>query len=164
MSGLRLVVMRHAKSSWSHEGLSDHDRPLNKRGRESAPLIAAEMAQLGWSPTLVLCSSSTRTTETWALMAPQFPKAQLRVDGRLYHAGMGELRGPLQGCASTHHTILVLGHNPGWQGVVRYTAGESVALTTANAALLETTAHSWPDALHTPGLFELFTVLRPREL
>ena len=39
----RLIVMRHAKSSWSDASLDDHDRPLNKRGRRDAPRIAQEL-------------------------------------------------------------------------------------------------------------------------
>ena len=32
-----LLVLRHAKSSWKHPELDDHDRPLNKRGKRDAP-------------------------------------------------------------------------------------------------------------------------------
>ena len=164
MTGLRLIVMRHAKSSWGDPDVADHDRPLNKRGRESAPLVAAELLRLGWAPSLVLCSTSARTQETWERMESFFPNARLRLDGRLYHAGMGELRAPLQACAPTDHTVMVLGHNPGWESVVRYACGESVGLTTANAALLETTDVTWPGALHAPARFTLHDVVRPREL
>ena len=31
-----LLLMRHAKSSWKEENLSDHERPLKKRGRKDA--------------------------------------------------------------------------------------------------------------------------------
>ena len=36
----RLIVMRHAKSSWDSDAHNDHARPLNKRGRRDAPAIA----------------------------------------------------------------------------------------------------------------------------
>ena len=36
----RLVIMRHAKSDWSGEGVADHDRPLNRRGKQARRLIA----------------------------------------------------------------------------------------------------------------------------
>jgi len=32
-----LLILRHAKSSWKHPELTDHDRPLNKRGKRDAP-------------------------------------------------------------------------------------------------------------------------------
>jgi phosphohistidine phosphatase len=34
-----LRILRHAKSSWEHPELNDHDRPLNKRGKNDAPRI-----------------------------------------------------------------------------------------------------------------------------
>jgi len=36
---LKLILMRHAKSSWGSPGLADHDRPLNERGQRSATLL-----------------------------------------------------------------------------------------------------------------------------
>ena len=35
----RLLILRHAKSSWKDPDLPDHDRPLNKRGKQDAPLM-----------------------------------------------------------------------------------------------------------------------------
>jgi phosphohistidine phosphatase len=32
-----LLILRHAKSSWKHPELTDHERPLNKRGKRDAP-------------------------------------------------------------------------------------------------------------------------------
>ena len=61
----RLIVMRHAKSSWKDPGQTDHERPLNGRGRRSAPLVAARLAELGWAPTRVHSSDAARTVETW---------------------------------------------------------------------------------------------------
>ena len=34
-----VLILRHAKSSWTHPELNDHDRPLNQRGKRDAPLI-----------------------------------------------------------------------------------------------------------------------------
>jgi phosphohistidine phosphatase len=42
----RLILMRHAKSSWKYPELSDHERPLNKRGRKAAGKIAKELIRL----------------------------------------------------------------------------------------------------------------------
>ena len=36
---LKLYVMRHAKSSWDHPNLEDHERPLSKRGKKNAKKI-----------------------------------------------------------------------------------------------------------------------------
>ena len=66
----RLLLLRHAKSSWDTPGLADLDRPLAPRGRRTAPLVAQLMAKRRWVPDLVLCSQAERVRETWQLMAP----------------------------------------------------------------------------------------------
>ena len=48
----RLIVMRHAKSSWKDPNLDDHERPLNKRGRRDAPMVADAIFERGWIPDL----------------------------------------------------------------------------------------------------------------
>ena len=60
MEARTLLVMRHAKSSWS-TGVTDHERPLNARGRADAPRMAAALRELGWIPDHVLCSDAERT-------------------------------------------------------------------------------------------------------
>jgi len=65
----RLILMRHAKSSWKYHDLSDHERPLNQRGRKSAVKIAKELIRLEWIPDKLYSSDSARTRETWGRMS-----------------------------------------------------------------------------------------------
>jgi phosphohistidine phosphatase len=39
----RLYLLRHAKSSWKHPELADHERPLAGRGRRAATAIARHL-------------------------------------------------------------------------------------------------------------------------
>lgn len=110
---LRLILTRHAKSSWDSPALDDHDRPLNARGRGSAEKVGAWLAAQGYVPDAVLSSSSARTRETWALMAPHFgTRPQLRWERALYHAGPNTMLEVLR-TAPTVGCVLMLGHNPG---------------------------------------------------
>ena len=164
MSGarfLRLVVMRHAKSD-HHQGLPDHARPLNARGRRDAPRVASRLQDLGWWPEEVFSSDSARTMETWAAMAAASasPLEPLWTR-RLYLAGwmpfaqvVGRAQAP---------TVLALGHNPGWEQVVELLCGESVRLTTANAVLLRREAVPWNIALE-PDAWGLVDIVRPKDL
>ena len=70
---LRLVLIRHAKSSWDDFSIEDHDRQLNERGRRSAPAIGQWIADRGDIPTEVLCSDAKRTRETLDLLMEQWP-------------------------------------------------------------------------------------------
>ena len=83
----RLLLLRHAKSSWAEPGASDHERPLNRRGQEAAPRIGAYLGRHKLIPDIVLCSSAQRTRETWALVAGEFKAApSVAYVDRLYDA------------------------------------------------------------------------------
>src|SRR5258708_7087436 len=84
---LRLMLLRHAKSSWSSPGTQDAARPLSGRGEAAAHLMGGYMARHSLVPERVLCSAACRTRETWAAIAAQWP-ADMDVvfDQRLYEA------------------------------------------------------------------------------
>ena len=104
-----LILTRHAKSSWDDPLLSDHDRPLNKRGRKSAAAIGHWLKENAWLPDEVISSTSTRTRETWDRMGLQAATISFTQD--LYHASSDEMRAVLS--TATGETVLMLGHNPG---------------------------------------------------
>ncbi len=107
---LRLILMRHAKSDWSLGGQSDHDRPLNKRGRASAAALGDWLRQKDLSPEEVMCSSAKRTTETLSGLRLS-PDPQTEFVGRLYHAAPRTMLEILNGATSS--CVLMVGHNPG---------------------------------------------------
>ena len=161
---LRLVVMRHAKSDWESGVASDHERPLNARGRAAAPKIAQRLVDLGWTPAVVRGSDSRRTRETFEFMRPELPEVEDVLFSRtLYLAGPRELVSVLVGLSETDTPVLALGHNPGWQEAVEYFAGTYIALTTGNAALLSIEADHWPDGLRREHHWKLVDVLRPKD-
>ena len=161
--GKRLVIMRHAKSSWTSGAATDHQRPLNKRGRRAAPLIGARLQELGWIPDLVIASDSERTRETWSRMRTEFPTAiEERHNRAFYHGGLNDIKSACAKLLDDVDTVLVLGHNPGWEGAVAELGGQWQRMTTANAALLESGAETWAEAM--AGEWMLVDLLRPKEL
>lgn len=160
----RLIIMRHAKSSWTSDAPGDHERPLNPRGQRSAPLVAARLHQLGWIPDAVISSDSRRTRETWQRMADAFAESPVEVEFRheLYLAGLDELRSMAFEWSPDWGTILTLGHNPGWEDAVSALAGQHERMTTANAALLRGEGARWEEALR--GAWQLESIIRPKEL
>ncbi|MFK7929321.1 MAG: histidine phosphatase family protein [Myxococcota bacterium] len=159
----RLIIMRHAKSDWN-TGLDDHERPLNKRGRRDAPRMADALVRLGWSPDVVICSSAQRTVETWGCMAGCFPDSvAVRIEPALYLAGLGAIQDAVHTLSDDVHTVLVLGHNPGWEGAASALSQQPMHMTTANAALIELVPTGWAEAISTPAR-RLHALLRPKEL
>ncbi|MEQ3642755.1 MAG: histidine phosphatase family protein [Paracoccus sp. (in: a-proteobacteria)] len=109
----RLILTRHAKSAWDDPTLDDHDRPLNDRGRRSARALGDWLASRGYEPEEVLCSSSARTQETWAVIAgaPLEVRPLMRIEPGLYQAGSEKMMAVLK--TATMPTVMMLGHNPG---------------------------------------------------
>jgi hypothetical protein len=63
---LRLILLRHAKSSWDDPSLEDHERPLNKRGRKAAPDVAAQIRSIGASSVQWEAGVSRRSRDSHA--------------------------------------------------------------------------------------------------
>ncbi|MGB0959011.1 MAG: SixA phosphatase family protein [Halocynthiibacter sp.] len=109
---LRLILTRHAKSSWEDPFQDDHSRPLNARGRQGAPLIGGWLRERGYAPDVVLCSDSARTQETWMLLNHALQSnAALSILPALYHAAPNEIA-RLVGMQNAR-TVMVIAHNPG---------------------------------------------------
>lgn len=162
----RLILLRHAKSAWDTDAPSDHERPLNKRGRRDAPRIGAKLAELGWVPERVYASDSARTGETWERMRDALlgdGSVEVKESRKLYHAGIDAIRELVGQGGAKAKTIMVIGHNPGWEEAAEELTGRSIRMTTCNAVLLSTKAASWSKALGASD-WKVEHVLRPKEL
>jgi len=108
----RLILTRHAKSSWDDPTMSDHDRPLNERGLAAAADLGAWLHSRGYLPGEVLCSDALRTRKTWEGVAPAVPGTPvLTLKPALYHAGPDVMLAVLR--HATADTVMMIGHNPG---------------------------------------------------
>ncbi len=110
-----LYLLRHAKSSWDNEELSDHQRPLNSRGQQDAPKMGQWLAAQVKPPQLIICSDAVRTRQTIEpiLKAWQLPEDVLRMEPLLYHASNDVLWDIVQECDNDIDRLLIVGHNPG---------------------------------------------------
>ncbi|WP_022704911.1 SixA phosphatase family protein [Pseudorhodobacter ferrugineus] len=108
----RLILTRHAKSSWDDPLTPDHDRPLNERGKLAAADLGQWLASRGYVPAQVLCSDAIRTRSTFSGMAPALPGSpQLDLKPALYQAGPDVMLAVLR--HATADTVMMIGHNPG---------------------------------------------------
>ncbi|MBB01348.1 MAG: hypothetical protein CMJ47_01755 [Planctomyces sp.] len=134
----RVVLMRHAKSSWDNANLSDHDRPLNQRGQRDAPRMAAWLEKQPFRPDWCLCSTARRAVETATLLRDSFettlPWEQL---GDLYHAMPEEIVSALQQLPEEIETPLIVAHNPGLETLVAIWSRESRPFPTAAISAFE---------------------------
>ncbi|TYI27667.1 hypothetical protein ES332_A05G192500v1 [Gossypium tomentosum] len=151
----RLILLRHAKSSWQHPSLRDHDRPLSKTGRIDAVTVSRKLERMGWIPQLILCSDALRTRETLNIMQEEargFLEAEVHFISSYYSiAAMdGQTAEHLQPtiCQYSRDELFTI---MGWEEAASMFTGASVELKTCNAALLETPGKSWEEAFAVAG-------------
>jgi phosphohistidine phosphatase len=116
----RLLVLRHAKSSWNNSALADHDRPLAPRGQRAAEALAAHVATIEPPPALVLCSTARRAQETLEPIRSRLPATtEVLIEADLYGAPASLLLARLRQVPEDTPTVLVVGHNPDLEDLVR---------------------------------------------
>lgn len=168
-----ILLLRHAKSAWSDTGLSDHDRPLNRRGERAAKAIADHLAQHGPRPDLILCSTATRARQTLAPLVKRLgaPAPPLALEAGLYLASEDSLLDRLKDLADDVATVLLVGHNDGIWQLAEVLAGRGQAALlaalrekypTGTLAVLRAPTDAWRDL--TAGSAELLAFVRPRDL
>ncbi len=157
---LRLILLRHAKSDW-HAGLSDHDRPLNRRGRLAAPLMGAWLREEGLTPALALVSSAARTQETWERLGLAAPK---ETRPALYEAEAETIMEEITLTEGAPSPLLLVGHNPGIGEAANLLLADGVIgdFPTAQAAVIGFEAGAWADLR--PGAGRLLALAQPKAL
>jgi phosphohistidine phosphatase len=163
METKRLLLLRHAKSSWDDPSLADHDRPLAPRGRKAAKRIGAHLRREQSPVALVLCSSARRARETLELVAPP---GEIRFERELYGATAAELVERLRRVPEHIDEVMLIGHEPAIRDLAVSLSGRDSELAdrkfpTAGLATL-TFAGPW-DAL-TPERAQLAAFVTPKEL
>lgn len=154
-----LVLMRHAKSSWAQEDMPDFDRPLNERGLEDAPRMAARIQSHGLSFDLVVTSSAVRARSTAEIVADQLslPRQCVQLDRSLYLATRSQLFTALWAVDDAVTSLLLVGHNPGITEFANALCPlRSDNIPTAGVVWITFSAHSWAEVREQSGELALF--------
>lgn len=169
---LRLILLRHAKSSWNNPGLPDIDRPLNERGNRAAAAMAQMFVDRGLVPQKILCSSAQRTRETLAHLIPAF-RQPLEVDviSDLYSFSEDGYLSIIKTWGKSATPLMVIGHNPATElsahslvkddpdGLMPHMTAK---FPTAAAAVIDFPILSWSDLATASGRLISFDC--PRDL
>ncbi len=119
-----IYLLRHAKSSWDEPELLDRERPLAKRGRKAVALLREHFRDSGVAPDLVLCSSAVRATQTLDGVRDGLPpEARVEIEVGLYAAGAGSLLARLQRLPEEVGSVMLVGHNPGFEDLAAELSG-----------------------------------------
>ena len=114
----RLILIRHGKAEADSASGDDFDRRLAPRGQQETADMAAHLADMGFVPNVALVSTSMRTRQTWEAAKVAFPVAEARFEPDLYLASSATIRAAAEEAGESCGTVMVVGHNPGLQGLV----------------------------------------------
>lgn len=165
-----LLIMRHGKSDWTSEAKSDFDRPLATRGRKAVKRMCGWMIGEGIRPDLVISSPANRARQTALRVCKELgiDGTNILWDPSIYEAELGALFRVLSECRGEDQSVMLIGHNPSLEALVRYLSGAEVGaieatkfFPTAAVARFDM-PDDWTQLY--PGSGRNMSITRPRDL
>ena len=159
-----LTLLRHGKSDWKAEFGSDHERPINQRGRRSAQAVGRFLKQGEMVPDAVLTSTAVRarTTVEYAAEAGGWDCPIFTTEG-FYESHPDAVLDVVQSQDDTYRHLLLAGHEPTWSGTAsRLIGGGNLHVVTATLVHIELPVARWAEVAWGRG--QLLWMLPPRLL
>lgn len=151
-----LIVLRHAKAV-TGLGLADIDRPLADRGRRDSAAAGDWLRASGLSPDLVLCSTATRTRETFDRLALD---TRVSYEPSIYINDTDTLLDLIRQTPEEVGTLLMIGHNPSFHELVHELTDDAPeSFPTCAIAVIDVTV-PWTETF--PGTANLTTLWTPK--
>lgn len=160
MTERRLVIIRHAKSSWANPGQQDFDRPLNDRGEHDAPMMGERLRKRDILPDVIITSPAKRAVQTAKRIstAVGYDKGQIRKVDQLYHCTPSVLEELILSLDAELKTVFIIAHNPGITEFVN-TVSDTFRIDnvpTCGVTVIQLSADNWTNFLDTQKQVLLF--------
>lgn len=155
-----LLLLRHAKSCWKDLNLTDHDRPLNKRGNKAAPKMGIKLSHKSVKPDLIITSTAIRALTTAEIVAQQinYSLANVEFNRELYHATVNEILNICSKCSDDVNNLMLVGHNPGLtllaNRLLKYEGQHFVNIPTAGLVTMSLNIPFWRQITDFDSLLE----------
>ena len=143
-----LSMIRHAKSSWKHENLTDFERPLNKRGEQDAPIMGKRLLENKFLPDLIISSPAIRAKTTAVIIAKEigYDTAKIKLDSSIYEANLRDLLALIVNLRSDLNNVVIVGHNPGLTNLNNYLTTDYIDnIPTCGIAFLKLSLPNWAE-------------------
>lgn len=152
-----LLLMRHAKSDWSNQGQSDHDRTLNKRGQSDAELMGRFIKNKNTVPDLVFVSSAKRAQQTFQLWAKGCGFEGSSITRKeLYLSSATQYLSQVTGYQGDAQRLMIIGHNPVMEdlasALISNPADTHIAFPTSAMVLIRFDIKHWAEASPYSGI------------
>jgi len=125
----RLILIRHAKSSWESPVLKDFDRPLNKRGEQALDIMAKTLTKLNVDNLYVLSSTALRAKQTALGICSKinFRPKKIKFIDDLYHSSPQTMCKFINQVKNEYDTLMLFAHNPGITEAVDYFTNHQIS-------------------------------------
>jgi phosphohistidine phosphatase len=147
-----LLILRHAKAENATPGLPDLDRALNDRGKGEALAVGGFMRKQNLKIDLVLSSPAQRARETAQLV---LDTAGLQIDVRfypqIYEASPQLLLALLSEAEEATSSLMLVGHNPGLEDLIRTLTGREAHMSPATLAKIDFEVAHWSEVKENTG-------------
>jgi len=142
-----VCFIRHAKSSWDQAGLADIDRPLNIRGKTTAPVMAQIMADKGYTPDLIISSTAKRARQTAKYFRKQFgiKKQAVQLEPTIYGGDEQCIFEIIRKIPDTLHTVFLFGHNPTMNYLAALFSEDRIHVPTCGILVIQLAIDHWAD-------------------
>jgi len=158
-----LFLLRHSKTIPLEPGMSDFDRRLTQQGSRDADMLGQHLLARQLKIDLVISSPAKRARETTDLVLRATEIAgEVRYDRRIYDATAGQLLTVISETEPQYETILLVGHNPGLEDLVRSLTGQVESLSTTALAEIVSDDNVW--GLGVDGKWTLRRIVTARDL
>ena len=158
-----LLVLRHAKSSWKDSELPDHDRPLNKRGKNQGSKMGKLVKEMDLVPDYIISSTAKRAIDTSELIA-EFSgySGRIALDSSLYHQDSSEQYTKVLASISDNHSkVLIVGHNPSVENLIEKLTNRIELMKTCSLVRIDIKIKSWKDIISEKDKSVLINIWHP---
>jgi phosphohistidine phosphatase len=159
-----ILVLRHAKSNRKDPDLTDHDRPLNKRGKRDAPRMGRLLKKEHLVPDAIISSTAMRARDTAEAVAKASGyTGDITFNRSLYAAGPQAYIDALHDLSDDYVRVLTIGHNPGLEELVEMLTGEIHLMPTCSMVHVKLSVDKWSD-IDNKIKGQVAEIWRPRDL
>lgn len=142
-----IIILRHAKSDVLKNETSDHQRPLNIRGKRDLPIMTSILILHYPEVDIALASDSERTSETInGIHKYGYKLPVIQFTPKLYLASVDKIENELASLGDDVQTVLLCAHNPGVSEFIQKICKiDFIDLPTLGVAHIQIDIDSWSE-------------------
>ena len=154
----KIYLIRHSYAE-DPGGKRDIDRTLTMEGQSTVRAMGRHLINEGFSPDLILCSSSERTRETAINLVEELGMNEGIIDYRdvIYNASVREILEVLNDISDRMKSIAIIGHNPAITFLGEYLSGSIIGnMEPAGVVTIFFEKLKWSEISQGTGVFQSY--------